>query len=335
MDWRIAYLIVVLATVGCAEPEPIELHGQAMGTTWTVSLARLPADCDRAELADYISQEIERVEAELSHWRKDSDVSRFNRHHSTEPVRISQRLRRIMQTAQQVHEQSGGALDVTVAPLVDRWGFGPQGQQAAAPSDEELARLRESVGAQFLELGHDAEEEATLIKRRPELRIDLSAIAKGYAVDWVADRLELRDVHDYLIEIGGELRAYGKSPAGRPWRVGLEQPDPLKVGAVRRTLLLDDQAVATSGVYRLFREESGKQVSHVIDPRTARPVTHDLVSVSVVADTAMEADAWATALLVLGPDEGFQVAQKLGLAATFLRAGGEERSTSAFKELPE
>jgi thiamine biosynthesis lipoprotein len=220
--------------------------------------------------------------------------------------------------AARLSRESAGAFDVTVGPLVNLWGFGPQAGAApahpAVPGDEALARARQRVGFDKLEVRLDP----PALRKEAELYVDLSAIAKGHGVDRVAGRLVSAGCSDLLVDVGGEVRAIGRNPGGRVWRVGVETPDPAQLGGVERVLVLDHVAAATSGDYRNYVEVDGQRYSHTIDPRTGRPVSHGLASVTVLHASAMWADGYATALDVLGPEAGFELAERLGLPALFL-----------------
>jgi thiamine biosynthesis lipoprotein len=241
---------------------------------------------------------------------------------------VSSDLNVVLDRSLRISRETGGAFDVTVGPLVDLWGFGPGGERrrpATAAIDAALAR----VGSGALET---RAAPPAIRRRAPGLRIDLSAVAKGYAVDRVAALVDGVGADGFLVDVGGELRAGGTNPDGGPWRVAVERPRAAEL-APPCVLELEDAAVATSGDAHAFFEEDGTRYSHVVDPRTGRPVANDVAAVTVVAGSAMEADALATALMVLGPDEGARLAEREGLAARFLvRAGGgfAEHRTSRF-----
>jgi thiamine biosynthesis lipoprotein len=214
-----------------------------------------------------------------------------------------------------VGDLSGGALDVTVGPLVDLWSFGPAARpEGVAPSDQEIAAAMAAVDYNQLEVGHDP---PALRKPSSACRIDLSSLAKGFAVDQVAEALKTLGIDSYMVEVGGEIRTAGLNPAGKPWQIAVEIPTTEGRG-IQRIVALDDRTMATSGDYRNYFEQDGVRFCHIIDPRTGRPVCHRLASVSVLADSCMEADALATALFVLGPDEGLQLAADQNLAALFV-----------------
>ena len=350
---RMCVALAVLA-IGCGETVPPASHparqrwtitGATMGTTFNVTVvsradagsaydtpaAVLPGDrLQQPAVEAAVRSLLERIEGRMSHYRPESELSRFNRARTTEPRPMSGETLGVITEALAVGRASGGAFDVTVGSLVDAWGFGPPGRAPAVPAEALLAALRARVGSELLEVDNAA---STLRKRRPDVVIDLSAIAKGYAVDAVASLLDQRGFDDYLVEIGGELRAGGANEQGEPWRVAIERPVPA-VPTAQRVVFLTDVALATSGDYRNFYDLHGVRVSHTLDPRTGRPVTHGLRSVSVIAERCSLADARSTALNVLGPEEGYALALEQSWAALFLTDDGAgrlvERETPAF-----
>jgi len=227
-----------------------------------------------------------------------------------------------------VGEETGGAYDVTVGPLVELWGFGAGGRGASVPGEEAIARARARTGAGHLRL----DAAGGRVFKGADVALDFSSLAKGYAVDRVSDYLLQAGVSRHLVEIGGELRGRGTRPGGDPWRIAVEKPS---AGAREPARIIDvtDIAVATSGDYRNFFEIDGQRYSHSIDPRSGYPVDHDLVSVTVLHDSAMLADAWATALVVLGYNAASRLSGQFGLAAFFIRrseGGFEEAASPAF-----
>jgi thiamine biosynthesis lipoprotein len=249
-------------------------------------------------------------------------LSHFNRHRSTDPFPVSAELLEVLAMAREVSERSGGAFDVTVAPLVDAWGFGPEGRARRTPDEPHLAALREKVGYRRILLDREA---GTVVKTRAETVVDLSGIAKGHGVEHVASGLMEIGLTRFLVEVGGELKATGTRREGRAWRVGIESPDET-ARTLYATVDLVDEAIATSGDYRNFHESDGVRYSHIIDPRIGSPIPFSGTSVSVIHDNAAMADAWATALTVLGPLAGHELAEREGIAALFLT-----RSNTAFR----
>ncbi|NNL86451.1 MAG: FAD:protein FMN transferase, partial [Myxococcales bacterium] len=268
-------------------------------------------------------------DAAMSTWRDDSELSRFNASRNTDPFHLSAATFRVFAAAEEISEASAGAFDVTVGPLVEAWGFGPSGTPGRPPEPSVLAALRRRVGYRKLELDISTR---TIRKQVADIACDLSALAKGFAVDEVARGLVELGYEAFLVEIGGELRAQGVHEDGRDWRVAIETPD-AEGFSIHRVVVLRDLSMATSGDYRNFYESDGTRYSHTIDPRTGAPVTHALASVTVLHPEAMRADAWATALSVLGPEEGYDLAQQRGLAAyviSRLGRGSEERFEARF-----
>lgn len=320
-------LIVALRLVGQPGTPPVlSLGGPTMGTSWSIQVVPSPGPEDAAAIEAAIGAELARINAQMSTWDPTSELSRFNAHGGTDWFPVSPETAAVVQAALAVSATTGGAFDVTVGPLVDLWGFGPE-PVVVAPAPEAIAAVRTHVGWQGLAV---RDVPPALRKDDPAIRVDLSAIAKGYAVDALADVLATRGIRHYLVEIGGELRGAGRNPAGTPWRVAVERPVP-GARAVQRVLPLDGQAIATSGDYRNVVEFDGERYSHAIDPRTGRPVPLGVASVSVLAPTAMAADAWATALMVLGPDDGLALAEAEGLQALFIvhRGDGFEEIATA------
>lgn len=297
-----------------------------MGTTWSVSLVPESATALPQRLEQAIGERIEVLEQSMSTYRADSELSLFNSSRGEEWFPVSIELCTVVATALRIGRETRGALDVTVGPLVDLWGFGPPGSVPAVPAAAQIEAARQATGLDHV---HADCALPAVRKSNPVLRLDLSAIAKGYAVDQVSELLEARGLRNYLVEIGGELRASGRHPAGRPWSIAIERPDPAS-RSIATVLPIVERAVATSGDYRNWFEVDGKRYSHAIDPRSGRPVAHELAAVTVLADTAMLADGYATALLVLGQADGPAVAESLGLAALFQGTEGEMVETSAF-----
>ncbi|MBP7935562.1 MAG: FAD:protein FMN transferase [Phycisphaerae bacterium] len=303
-----------------------------MGTAYTVKLAGCgrPAPGDLESLREAVEGVLRSVQQAMSVYLPDSELSRFNRHEDGSPFRMSAETFHVFRRAIQIGEESGGAFDITVGPMVSLYGFGPDPFRVDLPSDEELAGLRSFVGYQKLELDSTA---GAIRKRHSKVWCDLSAIAKGYGADRVAAVLDRRGVADYMVEVGGEVRVRGCNLDGKPWRIAIERPAADDV-EIHRVVPLIDQAIATTGDYRVFYIRDGKRISHTIDPRTGRPVGHSLASVTVIADDCESADAWATALMVLGAEEGGALAERRRMAALFLIRGEdgriEERATAAF-----
>jgi FAD:protein FMN transferase len=314
------------------------LDGRSMGTTWTVKVvlpdaAMLPAV--RAGIEDCLAL----VVRQMSTWEPDSDLSRFNRAPAGTWCKLPGECFHVLQQALHVARDSGGAYDPTAGALINLWGFGPSGQHTEAgfrvPHASELEDASKRTGWQRITLD-SASQQAF---QPGGISLDLSAIAKGYAVDHVSRALHLRGLADHLVEIGGELVGSGLKPDGQPWWVSLEQPQSHVENAPEmpdNLVALHGLAVATSGDYRRYFVDQGAARCHTIDPRTGRPIEHGLASVSVLHAQCMVADAQSTALTVLGLEEGMAYANRHGLAALFVQrvAGGlEEQMSDAFAAL--
>jgi len=328
----------LLAVSGCAKRPAVEhaFGGPVMGTRYAVKIARLPAadpgaPFDAGALETAVDDRLAQINERMSTYLEDSEVSRFARAPADDWFGVSEETARVVAAALRLGEVTSGALDITVGPLVELWGFGKSGDREV-PDPEALAAARARTGPDKIEARL---EPPALRKGAPDLAIDLSAIAKGYAVDEVARLLDEAGIEGYLVEIGGELRARGTRADGSVWRVGVEEPRPGR-RSVHRVLPARDVAVATSGDYRNFFEQDGVRYGHTLDPRTGEPVRHALGSVTVLDPSCMRADGLATGLLVLGPEEGFDTAERLGAAALFLvreDGGVRERATAAFEAM--
>lgn len=327
--------IGLLAFLSACSPAPRDalLSGQTMGTTYSIRLAASPLGRgDLHRLQADIDDALAEVNRQMSTYLPDSEIARFNRAGANEPIAIPPDFRFVVRRALEIAEATGGAFDPTVGALVNLWGFGPDGRPRATPSAEQIAAARATTGWRHLRLAPDGR----LAKDVPGLRLDLGAIAKGFGVDRVAALLRGRGLANFLVEIGGETLGVGVHAAGEPWRVGVLKPDgSADLQGVAH--LTDGRAIATSGDYRNFyRDESGELRAHVIDPRTAAPVGHAVASVSVLAGDCGTADALATALFVLGPDEGLPLlaARCPGVEALFLvrdeASGFRETATPGF-----
>jgi len=337
MPPRLLLVLLTLSLSGCdlgSTPEPARFEGEAMGTTWAVVVADPVSESERLIVERAVADELASVNAQMSNYLEDSELSRFNRLPAQTPFRVSSATFEVFREAMRVSELTGGAFDVTVGPLVRRWGFGPGSPASRSPpGPEELESLRAVVGYRKVVLDDDAQ---TIEKTVPGIECDLSAIAKGYSVDRVAAALDERGYRNYMVEVGGEVRTQGKNAASEAWRIAIESPI-ASVRAIHRVIPVSGLSIATSGDYRNFYELEGEIYSHLIDPRTEKPVGHSLASVSVVDESCMRADALASGLLVLGPEEGYRLATEEDLAVLFLVRGPddgiEERATPAFEQL--
>lgn len=311
-------------------PEPVaqvyQLTGATMGTSYQVMVAGFPEGLSDAELAQGIEQRLYRLDRELmSTYAPDSELSRFNRSEPGAWVDVSPELAFVVSRAIDFSQMTDGYFDVTVGPLVDRWGFGPDQDGAMhwsrVPDQSEIESLQAQTGYQHLQASL---QPPRLLKTAP-VRVDLSGIAKGYAADVIAEFFADVGQVDYFIEIGGELRIQGQKPDGSPWVPAIEKPTD---GAPEVWAIIDTQgesiALAGSGDYRNYFVEDGLRYSHEIDPFTGRPITHNLAAAYVIADDALTADALATAFMVMGQARSLALAEQLGLAAYFIVKSADE-----------
>ncbi|GHD42515.1 FAD:protein FMN transferase [Marinobacter persicus] len=324
--------VLTLALAGCNQPPGLtKLSGPAQGTTWHVSFWQ-PDGADSETIQSEIVSELERLDALMSNYRSDSVIERFNHSEASEPVEVGPEIVSLINRAREVSLASQGCYDLTVKPIFDLWGF--SGQQVSVPEEAELHNRLKDIGMDRLATRSTTE----LIKSAPGLQVDLSSIAQGYTVDKMAEVLESAGIEHYLVELGGELKTRGHKPGGEPWRVAIERPAPSersvhKVVTIHRDTPL---SVMTSGTYRHYFDDRGQRYSHVLDARTGWPVDHSTVSVTVIDGDPTWADAWSTALLCLGTEEGSAVADRNDIAALFIeQQSGQlhETTTEAWNAL--
>ncbi|WP_073585919.1 FAD:protein FMN transferase [Vibrio quintilis] len=315
---------------GCENgPDLVHLHGSTMGTTYNIKYL---ADTQSLPSPEHLKSEadrlLEEVNNQMSTYRPDSELSRFNQYQGTDSVPVSAQLYAVVKEAIRLNQITQGALDVTVGPLVNLWGFGPEGRPEVIPTEDELSARRKIVGIHHLNL-----TEQGIRKDVPSLYVDLSTIAKGWGVDVLADYLATHNIDNYMVEIGGELRTSGQNLSGSAWRIAIEKPTVDK-RSVQEIIEPGDMGLATSGDYRNYFEKNGVRYSHIIDPSTGKPITNKVVSVTVIDKSAMTADGLATGLMVLGDEEGLRIAEKYEIPVLMVvktEHGFTEVTSSAFK----
>jgi len=306
------------------------VQGDAFGTTYTVKIVP-DADpgYDKKAIQSQLRAVVTRINDSMSTYKPDSELSKLNQNPSTDPVAISDELAQVLDASIQVYQQSGGAFDVTIGPVINAWGFGPN-KDVEPPSPAVLADAQKRVGTDKLTLSADHK---TIQRALPNVYVDLSAIAKGYAVDEMGRALEKLGAANYMVEVGGEVRTRGKNPDTKPWQMGVVRPERDGAQVAELVVPLHNRSMATSGNYRNYKLKDGRVISHAMDGRTGQPVSHNLASVTVLHTDCMMADAWATALYVLGADAGLKMAEEQTLAALFLSPGPEgfvRQATTAF-----
>ncbi|MHA6126251.1 FAD:protein FMN transferase [Pseudomonas fluorescens group sp. PF-1] len=321
-------LIVVLSA--CGNGDSMEsFGGPTMGSTYSIKYVRragLPAAADVRVEVEKILADIDR---QLSTYRSDSDIERFNDLPANRCQKMPASILKLIRVGEQLSEQSEGSYDLTVEPLLNLWGFGPQGREEKVPAEQALAQARQRVGYQHLRIEGDQ------LCKDAAVEVDFNSIAAGYAVDTIAARLEALGIHDYLAEATGELKAAGKKLDGSPWRIALEEPrDDQQVA--ERVVAVDGFGLSTSGDYRNYFEQDGRRYSHTFDARSGAPVSHSLASVTVIHPSALMADGLSTLLLILGPERGWDYAEKHDIGAFFvIRAdtGFVTRTSHAFERV--
>lgn len=322
--------VVLLSGCGQAERDSLRFAGETMGTTYHITLVADEDESlkvDATTLQKAVDVELQKINQHMSTYIPDSELMLFNSASAGEWYTLSKPLEEVLRLSQQISERSGGAFDITVGPLVNLWGFGPGKHEDDVPDAEAIADAKAMMGYHKLEL---VDGQA---RKLADIKLDLSAIAKGYGVDWIADYLAQQGINHYMVEIGGEIRVKGTNAKGQPWRIAIEQPSMLQQ-SVHKAISLTDVGMATSGDYRNYFEQDGKRYSHTIDPQTGYPITHRLASVTVIARTSAEADGWATAINVLGPERGMEVANREKLAVYMIvkeDEGFSDRYSTAFE----
>lgn len=317
--WLLAFLVVCLAA--CSPNDtPLRLFsGPTMGTQYRVKLYLPTAGQtvpDDAAIQAAIQEELALVNRLMSTYQPDSELSRFNQAPLQQPFTFSEPTLHVLAVAQTVWRETEGAFDATVGPLVDLWGFGPA-QRDSKPSEQDVSKRLAQLGMDAIQVTADG-----VVKHKP-VHLDLSGVAKGYATDRVAERLEAMGIQRYMVEVGGELRVGESKPEGQPWWIAIEQPVEGQMGFAQLTLPLTKMSVATSGDYRNFYVEDGRRFSHIIDPTTGFPVQHQVASVTVLHPSNAVADAYATAFMVLPVQKTLAVAERLGLPVYVLERGAE------------
>lgn len=290
-----------------------------MGTRYHITF-KSPERIDTEALHKQLQKRLEAINRSMSTWRDDSLISAFNNAPVDEPVTVDNDFHAVMAISRQVYDASNGAFNPGVAELVELWGFGSKLTIEQLQKMPHAEAIHQAIGhSQFTAIERQGQQ---LVKRAP-VRLDFSAVAKGYAVDALAALLQDWQIRDYMVEIGGEVATAGNSPRGGQWRIGIESPAAGR-GRTQSAISVNQAAMATSGDYRQFFEMQGKRYSHTIDPRSGRPVEHDLTSVTVLADTVARADAFATAMMVLGQEQAMALAEREKLAVYLIYRDGDE-----------
>lgn len=319
-------LLTMCLLVACDAPQPgqkttgMVLEGKTMGTVWRVSLAGVSPARQQA-LQNAVQRQLDDDDRELSTWKSDSVLSRFNQYQGIAPQPISENMADIITQSLRIGHHTAGAMDITVGPLVNLWGFGPQKQPVKTPTQSQIDAARALTGFQHLQVINRGKG-SWLQKDLPNLYVDLSTVGEGFATDHLARLMEKEGINNYLVSVGGAVLTRGRNAQNKPWQVAIQKPTD-RENAVQAIVDLQGHGISTSGSYRNYYELDGKRISHVIDPATGRPIDHKLVSATVIATTALEADGWDTGLMVLGTERAKALALRDKLAVYLIYKQGE------------
>lgn len=329
---RMALVSVVLLLTGCDNAStPVApkaaatvLEGKTMGTFWRVSVVGVDKT-QAEELRQKVQNLLDGDDQLLSTWKNDSALMRFNHSNSLTSWPVSEAMADIVTESLRIGYKTQGAMDITVGPLVNLWGFGPDKQPVKTPTQAQVDAAKARTGLAFLSVINRSGRQY-LQKSIPDLFVDLSTVGEGYAADHLARLMTEEGISRYLVSVGGALVSRGMNADGQPWRVAIQKPTD-RENAVQAIVDINGHGISTSGSYRNYYELDGQRISHVIDPQTGRPITHKLVSVTVIAPTALEADGWDTGLMVLGPQKAQQVVREQGLAVYMIMKEGDGFTT--------
>lgn len=320
---RAGVVAALLLLSGCdtgSKAQPTVLEGKTMGTFWRVSVVDINPQ-QAQSLRQKIQTQLDADDHLMSTWKDDSALMRFNHSTSTAPWPVSAAMADIVTTSLRVGEKTEGAMDITVGPLVNLWGFGPDKQPVKTPVQAQIDAAKARTGLAHLTVINRAREQF-LQKDLPDLFVDLSTVGEGYAADHLARLMEQEGIARYLVSVGGALASRGMNAQGQPWRVAIQKPTD-RENVAQAVVDINGHGISTSGSYRNYYELDGKRISHIIDPRSGRPIQHALVSVTVIAPTALEADAWDTGLMVLGTEQAKEVVTREGLAVFMIIKDGD------------
>ncbi len=313
LNRRIFMALPVVLAACKGGPSVLDFAGATMGTTFSVKAIDPTGKVSEENLRNAVQGALTEANRSLSNWDAASEVSRFNAAQTTDPIKVSAPLYDVARAAEDVRRASEGRFDVALGPLIELWGFGASSRTKSAPTDAEIEHvLAARQGKAELTFG-----EGTIRKSHPRNEIFLSAIGKWHGVDMVAKAVRGLGIHDFMVEIGGDLYTSGRNQDGLAWRIGVETPSELG-GGVQQVVNLKTHGMATSGDYRNYFEVDGQRYSHILDAESGRPITHRTASATVVTENAMLADAWATAMLVLGSVKGLKIAEANDLAVFFV-----------------
>ncbi|WP_051216003.1 FAD:protein FMN transferase [Ferrimonas futtsuensis] len=308
-------MLLLLSLSASANNSLRQLHGTTMGTSYSIRWQQQNPEQNPAQVLHRVEQQLERINKHLSVFRQDSEVVALNRSPLGQPISLSQEADRVLSLAKRIHRQTGGALDITLGPVIEFWGFGVQPRDLSHKNLGQLELARSRTGMDGFEL-----KRGRFTKLIPGLELNPSAVAKGYGVDLIAEAMSNMGISHFLVEVGGELRSRGHSPQGRPWQVAVTRPEKLSL-EFQQLVPLKDLAMATSGNYVNVIQAQGHSLGHIIDPRTGFPATTGPLSVTVLHPSCAVADGYATAMMVLSPAQALALATQLNLAVMLVERG--------------
>ena len=331
----VGLLLAVLLTACNSEQQSakqnqLSYSDSIMGTMFNIKIPELPKDVNHEQLKAEIMSLLVEIDGQMSTYKQDSELSKINANTTRDKIVVSAALFEVLTEAQRISALSAGAFDITVGPLVNLWGFGSDKTLSKPPSEQLIKQALQKTGYDSFLLD---QTDLAIKKLKPEIYLDLSALAKGYAVDQVAKLLESKQVSDFLVEIGGELNLKGHNSDKKAWRIAVEKPT-ADSRSIQTVIAVTDIAIASSGDYRNFFEQDGRRYSHTINPRTGWPISHNLISVTVLSNSTMTADALATAFMVLGAEQGLALAEQEKIAALFFLKSDNgliEKSSTAYQ----
>ena len=329
----LALLFALLFYTACSKEhtklEKYSFSGTTMGTTYSVSIVDAPEKFVNSNIHIFVDSLLVEVNKQMSTYISISEISKFNRLQDTSWFRVSKDFALIVHEAKELCVESNNAYDVSIGPLVNLWGFGPEEYSVGIPEDEEIEEVKKLIGVEKIEVNLD---NLSIRKTIPDLYLDLSSIAKGFGVDQVGHLIEDAGFANYMVEIGGEVRTSGINDKGENWKIGISSPENRDL---QKVIAVTNISVATSGDYQNYKEENGARYSHLIDPRIGKPITHSLASVTVLHKNCRTADALATAINIMGPLEGYSFALKKELPIFMIVRDSNtfiEKMTPQFKE---
>ena len=329
-------IICFLLIFSCSQEKNYnaKIKGNTMGTYYFIEVIDVPVELKIKNIELEIKNTLKKANKILSNWDKDSEISIINKTDKTTAIKISDELNEVFKTAKEINAKSNGFFDLTLDPIIELWGFGYKSKQMQViPKDNQIKNILSLIGQKsFLKMNFDNNE---LIKKNKDIKINLSSIGKGYGIDLIGKKLDQLGINNYIINIGGDILTKGYNSKKENWVIGIENPN-LKEKLIKEIVNLTNKGLATSGDYKNFFTKDGKRYSHIINPKTGKPIMHSTKSVTVIHENSMKADGWATAFLALGSLEGLKIADKEKIAVLFIDEIDNKLikfKSSAFKNL--